>query len=42
MSESVITILWSEILGALAVGLIKDEFVVNTRSSRFSSRVGLS
>ena len=36
------TISRSEIPGALAVDLIKDGFVVNIRSSSFSSRIGLS
>ena len=31
-----------EILGALALDLTKDAFVVNTMANMFSSRVGLS
>ena len=40
ISASVTTIAWSEIPGAFAVDLISDGFVVNTRSNKFSSRVG--
>ena len=42
MSESVITISWSETPGAFVIDLINDEFVVKSRSSKLSSRVGLS
>ena len=40
ISASVTTIAWSEIPGAFAVDLIKDVFVVNTKSKRFSSLAG--
>ena len=40
ISTSVTTIAWSEIPGALAVDLINDGFVVNTKSNRLSSLVG--
>ena len=40
ISASVTTIAWSEIPGAYAIDLINDGFVLNTKSSKFSSLVG--